>query len=754
MTDIVAKKRRRGKRAGKKVKAEDGDDHDQHVDAKMEVAQDNDNNEDDQVRAPIKEVVEEVKVEKKRKIEDVKPEEYEEEPHKEHEEEEEAQTKEAGRQKRGKRGGKKKRKVETTSNYPSHRSEEAPVDHGDTQNQEQQNYNNYNATDYAEGDSYDQESAHKSTGGNGGDLFNSYDQEMPDFGAVPSDTLTYFTSIEKMLDDQPFETDEDRYLFVRNVYKEVGTHDVKLAGDYSCSLILEKLLRNSTDGQVRRVAKNFLGMYADLFRHRFASHVIQTLLTLSSSIINREVTGVAQENADVDEEDEEKVPSMSTLFIDMCNELDGQWHQLMLNNWASHLVRVALNVASGEMLIDKANIVRSKKSTKYITETVVASNATGTAGAKEAPKHHKKRVPLTFKPVLEQICTSILSNLSESDIRTLASHSVGSPVLQLLLRVPSSSKLILDALMSKDGGAHFLSELAKDKVGSHLLERVISVISPEDLQTLWVDHFKPHAVQFAFHPTANFVLQHVIAKVDTADQMKTILEGLGPKIDQLLFNQRAGVVVNILDGCLKVKECQKEAFEAVVKAFGAELSMQGVPLISLILYMQKKDTYEAHTGTRKCNYHGAMLLEKLLLFEADHNRYLVESFLSIPVEETTQWAFDSIGSHVYEHILKSPTVALKSKKKLLFNLVGRYCAMAKDKYGSRLVDQCWLASDLLMKEKIATELAKEERALSNNFHGKFVIRNCSIELFKRNKDEWVQRQKGVSKKLSLFAGII
>jgi nucleolar protein 9 len=83
----------------------------------------------------------------------------------------------------------------------------------------------------------------------------------------------------------------DQQLFVANVYSEVESKELILATDHSCSMVLEKLLKISSDFELRVFMDRLTGRYAELFTHRFASHVCQTLLTLSADIVEREARG-------------------------------------------------------------------------------------------------------------------------------------------------------------------------------------------------------------------------------------------------------------------------------------------------------------------------------------------------------------------------------------------------------------------------------------------------------------------------------
>lgn len=65
------------------------------------------------------------------------------------------------------------------------------------------------------------------------------------------------------------------------------------------------------------------GRYAELFTHRFASHVCQTLLTLSADIVEREARGesIPGPNEEAQKEKGEEVGvllSMEQLVLSLC----------------------------------------------------------------------------------------------------------------------------------------------------------------------------------------------------------------------------------------------------------------------------------------------------------------------------------------------------------------------------------------------------------------------------------------------------
>ena len=98
------------------------------------------------------------------------------------------------------------------------------------------------------------------------------DSSILDVGLMESETRDYFVHVEKLLEDQEFETIQgspqliwmqlswlDQQLFIQNVYAEVDGKELLIASDYETSRILEKLLRASTDFQIRVFADRLNG---------------------------------------------------------------------------------------------------------------------------------------------------------------------------------------------------------------------------------------------------------------------------------------------------------------------------------------------------------------------------------------------------------------------------------------------------------------------------------------------------------------
>jgi len=88
-------------------------------------------------------------------------------------------------------------------------------------------------------------------------------------------------------DDEPL---DERPLLLRSALESLAGHEIELAGDNETSVILERLLYAMDDFARRVLLDRFTGEMQRLVCHRSASHVLQTLFTLSSETVDREVS--------------------------------------------------------------------------------------------------------------------------------------------------------------------------------------------------------------------------------------------------------------------------------------------------------------------------------------------------------------------------------------------------------------------------------------------------------------------------------
>ncbi|KAI8905769.1 armadillo-type protein [Powellomyces hirtus] len=574
---------------------------------------------------------------------------------------------------------------------------------------------------------------------------------QPYFPPMQPDEHHYFITMEKELDEKEFETEEDKAMFVAAMFRELDGKECAVAADPDCSRVLEKMLRASDDFRLRVFTDRLNGQFAQLFRHQFASHVCQTVLYLAADVVDREMKG--ESVIDVPEEEAEVIktlPTMEQLISVMCEQLEEEWNALIPDQYASHLVRAVLKVLSGEPLAQSEGDRRSKKSQKYNSEHKNTWKETQSTRRGAV----KRTVPEAFNTILAKITQSVSDSLSNADLREYAQHPVANPVLQLLISFANTSEALVNAIMGISDADScllerdtFIDALLVHPVGSHLMEKLMAVARPHLFHQLYVTYFRTRLLELCTHPVANFVVQQLIVNTRNATQLEVLLDELLGSFDALLWRNRAGIVVKIVETCVKHQTCQKEVVKAICTAFHASTTDQRRQIISLILLMQ---TFERYDPSAKPNLHGSLMLQHLLSFEEEHNKIIIDSFMALTPEESRGWASDAVASRVIEQFLLAPAVSTKAKRKVIRGWLGSFSAIASDKFGSHVVDKCWAVADIGLKEKIAEDLLSNYNALSANHFGKFVLRNCKIESFKRKREEWVEKEMGIERKRDMF----
>ncbi|KAG0228204.1 Nucleolar protein 9 [Actinomortierella wolfii] len=592
------------------------------------------------------------------------------------------------------------------------------------------------------------------------------------FGFIDPDVQQYFKGVERTLDEAAFETAEDQQLFLENVFTEVQGKELVLATDHSCSLILEKLLRVSNDFQLRVFFDKLNGNFLKLFTHRFASHVCQTLIILCADVVEREVR--SKESGTSTESDapagDGVLLSAEDLILNMCRQTQDEFTALISDPFASHVLRVIIHVLAGRAVDDGSSksIVRSKKSAKYND----ANNSKVGPGTSQRPT---RLVPPQFKEMLHSITESMTSGLSATIVRSLAVHQIANPVLQLLLEVQAKDdiagkdalvdKLLMDITQDEQPGQKnddrdaYVETLLRDQVGSHLLETIVRIASPDLFQKFYTTYFRGRLSKLSFHPIANYVIQQFFVSVKNAIQLEMMAEEVLPSFEELLKFGRPGVIRAVVEAAKNVGACHKQVIKGLCTAFHTTGPSERKEFINVVLNMETYERFKAREENmeeKKPAFHpqGAVILQLLLQYPEEYNKIVTDSFFAQSEERVFAWTTDSSGSHVIEAFLTSPTVNLKIKKKILKSFLGKYHIMALDKYGGHTVDKCWAVSDIDMKEKIATELLQHEHTLSQSFYGKFILRNCKIDQFKRKKADWLEREKGIERKRDMFKEIL
>lgn len=130
------------------------------------------------------------------------------------------------------------------------------------------------------------------------------------------------------------------------------------------------MLKISDAFQLRVFMDKISGKSVELFAHRFASHVCQTLLTLAADVVEHEQLEGVTAPTEI-KEGEGELLSMEKLILGVCEDIKPHVGGLISQQFASHDIRILLFVLAGKRIDETGDIrgqLRSKKSTQYKKE--------------------------------------------------------------------------------------------------------------------------------------------------------------------------------------------------------------------------------------------------------------------------------------------------------------------------------------------------------------------------------------------------
>ncbi|KAG2053480.1 ARM repeat-containing protein [Suillus hirtellus] len=608
------------------------------------------------------------------------------------------------------------------------------------------------------------------------------------FGYVDPDIKAYFRTVDDQIrtwqQEKPYEEDqaadldpnEAKRIFLVAALSEMSEKEKQLATDPDCSVVLERMA-HSMDDFVRRVFLDSLsGSYEALIKHRFASHVCQTLFTVAADSVSRETKGIYPSIPD--SKDKGELRTLTRLILDICEELAPVFTSLVMDPFASHVLRallLLLSPASSAASHKAQSNMRSKKSSAWkarqgTMKSVFADN--------KSYDHidPTRSVPNEFREAATRFVRVLKSELSDNEVRALAANKVASPLLQLILEVEADhgeSSLpgsLMDHVLvgiitlchrksdEQPEASDYLVTLLRDPTSSHLLETMVSRCPDPAFTILWATYFQGKLTRLATHPVANFVVAKAAERLNPT-QLKGALEELESSWNKIIGSARTGVLRAMIDRACTLRAHEKDICQAVCNAFQLFQPKDRSHLVSCVLVLKPFQEYLA-TGLTKCSsedtqqsskkgnvddskepkIQGALILQSLLRLNEPHCTMVTESIKSLSTEDLISLSQNPISSRVIDVLFDSETVPFKVKRALVMSLIGHYHTLVDDRIGSRVGDRCWAFADPYLREKIARSLITHEQFLAASYFGKFFARNINLYLLQRRPDEWRELQ--------------
>lgn len=586
--------------------------------------------------------------------------------------------------------------------------------------------------------------------------------DMPFYGLLDPEEQEYFSRANEMLELNQFQDAEERRLFVDSVFREARGKELKIACSQSCSRLMEKLISVSDISQIRRLFNKFIGHFLTLVQHRFASHCCERLFISAAPGVSQKISKSKPRKDDNDEdEDDDPEPelSLAEMFMQVVEELQGNWGYLLTERFASHTIRVLLLVLAGEPVDVSSNdsVVASRKKERL-----------GVVGgeSQEVTVTEKTRVPESFETTLKKVMQDMVSVLDDTYLRALATHPVGNPVLQVLVKLELShfgkssakqsnsiiKRLIPDENFEEESeSARFIRGLLYDPVGSRLLETMVRWMPGKMFKSLYKNYLREQMSSLARNQTAGYVVLRVLERLGK-DDLQAVVEQIAPKIPGLIERSRTIVPKVLIERCL----ARGVDTKPLAKALGASYDSDPTRRIEQMLRLEtttadngKPDSADngavADSSSKSAEkLHGSLLAQTILTAPGPLSELVFSSLLALSPEVLLSMCKDPTASRVVQQALTSSASTPQFRRQFITRFTGHLNELALDSSGSHVVDALWPATKdiYFVKERMAQELATNELALRDSFVGRAVWRNWAMDLYKRRRGEWAAKAKG------------
>lgn len=497
-----------------------------------------------------------------------------------------------------------------------------------------------------------------------------------------------------------------------------------------------------------------------LIQHRFASHCCEKLFTRAAPVVTRELLNPPEpettnaQNGDI-------FVSMENLFLYTIGELEGNIGFLMTDRFASHALRVLLLVFAGEPLVESKSLLQSKKK-----EHVTVSGERKL----DAEPETKRAVPDSFTEALRNLMISSVAGLDTNSLRALATHQVGNPTLQLLIKLElthfgkqkaKEETSIIRTLLPDDpitpecDSAVFINGIIYDPIGSHLVEAIVEHAPGKMFKGLYRGLLKDRMASLARNEIAGYVCSKVLERL-SRDDLFEAHQLIAPTIAGLVERSRFGVIRTLMQRCHVRELDTKVLSEHIAEAYKQD--GEGMDIKKLLQFEEPEQSSQegvngdsahprqpqtAPPANNGVKLQGSLLAQEMIAIPGPLSTLIFNSLVTLEGSTLLEMSKDAIISRTLQAAMTSTNATIISRRKLIQQFYGNIGEMSLDRYASRVVDAIWEGTHGLafIRERIAEELNENEAALRDSPSGRAVWKNWKMDLYKRKRPEWVRQSK-------------
>ncbi|XP_076628879.1 nucleolar protein 9 [Colletes latitarsis] len=556
---------------------------------------------------------------------------------------------------------------------------------------------------------------------------------------VDSDTYQYMVRILELM-KRDFPTSEEKLIFVNNVYEQTIGHEIEYAQNQIGSRILDSFLKYANLETIQRLVDAFGSSFRPLSSDRFASHVLQTIVTTCADRGNRDASEKpsTEQNADASIEiKESEIKAYNDIVLRLSKYFTNNIEEFVFDTYANHLLRTVFECLGG--LIDKRDHNEKKKSLFAARRPVIQE----------------------YKDLLLQICNRFHKwpQFLEFGQDELTSGLLQSILYSLKDIHPETTETYVKKITNecfKPRENQQMSNIFEAECSIRLLEACLAVAEPKSLYKIYEQYFLGNLKELSLTQSTNFSVQRLLDHCAVKEDFEKIFEEILTSVSDILEKGYTGVLASLGNACLRLQIKQGAFVSALLKLFNCEANEKQHLIVMCIATLktqeQLEDIRKQDNSKFIVNLHGSLMVQAILKFNKPIK--IVNSLLETDKEELLSLFGDPKGSRIADAFMDSKYIGEKSREKLAKKMKGCWAQLATSTHGSRSLERMWQWARINQRILIMEELAAVGESLRSTKSGLIIYNKFNVPLFARNKKDWTEALGKEEKTRALFANII
>ncbi|KJH44845.1 RNA binding repeat protein, Pumilio-family [Dictyocaulus viviparus] len=534
------------------------------------------------------------------------------------------------------------------------------------------------------------------TGGLGYNLQEKRRSENEEKETFPMELVSYLKNIENM---KLSEGHLDNIVLDKCI-EECSGEEEKLVSFKDSCIVVENVFGSSQHGAelfLTRLSRLKNKRLIDLMFLGNASRTIETLFYALYPIKEHQQVELVQKFSDL-----------------LCDN----WNDAVGCQYSAFLIRCFARLTCG----------LPKKRDKKETLTELKSN--------QRVHFENENIKIGLSQVFDRIASLALESITKPCLENVHLSFVVQDVIEVdkLAESKKSEASVERTLKSSSGND--VRQLWRGKNCSRVWEKLLVSCCEKTLQLIWTSVVADHVSELAADPSANFPLQKFIANVKSVELATSVCHEATPLLENFLSHDRWGVAVALLQCASKHEMLQQPLLKGLRKFFKAHTIQNKSRFFMNIITLNRYNG--ENFDVNDFQLQGSLILEVLLSFHKI--KTLTACLEKLPVAHIVEMAKNRYGSHVIQAALKSNSLDVHVKEKLITAFEDDWKSLISDTYGSHVFESIWDCS--LYNVKRRQDLMKKLLPIhSDSKFWKFAMLRCDMYLFRKDRKAWVEKMK-------------